>query len=417
MSIFKNKGLAATIINELRIAIFCLILLLLLPTLLFAQLKPIPDVIINPGVPVTLTARYGLIAEPVTSSQPGDDWVEGPNPIGFDFIFFGELYKEFYAGANGFISFSPLDVTANYRDAFRIPCASDCDRKPKICILGAFCDLNPTGSGSPYIYYKTIGTKPNRKLAVIWCQSPMNSCPQEAVTFQIVLYEGSNTIEDHILQKPECIQLNGNKVTVGLHFYSTTRALGVPAINAQPLTVVSSLPKAWRFVTNSKDDYIVSQIPFSLVPITPGDKIEFHWYEGSGTEPFSSDSTVVVTPNATTTYRVTATLCGGATFETMTTVNVVPYIPNAFMPDGDVDDNRYFRILGLPKDNITDFNIQIFDRWGQVVYSSNDIYGRWDGTMMGTGDPCPESVYAWVIYWEDNKKTRTTNKGTITLIR
>jgi gliding motility-associated-like protein len=96
------------------------------------------------------------------------------------------------------------------------------------------------------------------------------------------------------------------------------------------------------------------------------------------------------------------------------TVVVVPYIPNAFTPNGDGLNDKFI-ILGIPYEQVTHFNLQIYDRWGQMIYTSNDIREGWDGTR--NGENCPEGVYVWTIYYQDNKKKPVTNKGTITLIR
>ncbi|MEI6850205.1 MAG: hypothetical protein WCK29_04145 [archaeon] len=80
-----------------------IILLLLFPLWSSAQLSAGVDDTINPGVPVTLTATYGMVGLPVNIT---DDGVEGPFPIGFEFSFFGTKYTQFYIGANGWISFT-----------------------------------------------------------------------------------------------------------------------------------------------------------------------------------------------------------------------------------------------------------------------------------------------------------------------
>ena len=96
------------------------------------------------------------------------------------------------------------------------------------------------------------------------------------------------------------------------------------------------------------------------------------------------------------------------------TVYVIPYIPNAFTPDGDgLNDN--FRIVGLPPENITQFNMQIYNRWGQMVFSTNNIREAWDGTTKG--EVCSEGLYVWIIYYENNKKTKVSNKGSLMLLR
>jgi len=165
---------------------------------------------INAGIPVTLKATYGLIGSGVTIS---DDGVEGPFPIGFPFSFFGDIYTEFYIGANGWISFLPNPNAAGTRQAFAVPNAADYN--PKACILGPFQDLNPIISGSPYIFYRTTGDTLHHRLVVMWCQTPMYSCMDSVVTFQIILNEGPNTIENQILSKPSCDWLS-NLATLGV---------------------------------------------------------------------------------------------------------------------------------------------------------------------------------------------------------
>ena len=83
-------------------------------------------------------------------------------------------------------------------------------------------------------------------------------------------------------------------------------------------------------------------------------------------------------------------------------------------PDGDGLNDR-FRITGLPPENITAFNMQIYNRWGQMVFSTNDILEAWDGKSKG--EVCPAGIYTWVIYYIDNRKTRVSNKGSIMIVR
>ena len=170
-----------------------------IPGKIFSQFSAGVDDTINPGVPVTLSASYGLIGTGVATT---DDGVEGPYPIGFSFSFFGDQYSNFYVGANGWIGFSANVTAKGRREAFAVPSAAD--YAPKNCILGPFQDLNPEMAGGPYIFYQTIGNAPRRKLVVMWCQCPMYSCLSLNLTFQIILNEGENTVENHIFTKPAC---------------------------------------------------------------------------------------------------------------------------------------------------------------------------------------------------------------------
>ncbi len=386
-----------------RVTNVLIFLFLLMQTPVFSQLSAGLDDTINPGVPVNLSAKFGLLANGVSILDNG---VEGPFDIGFPFTFYGKKFTGFSIGENGWISFTHNPYWGTTRN-IRLPSMDN--KSPKNCILGAMEDYNPIPAGSPYIYYQTIGQSPHRKLVVMWCQCPMYSCLALSVTFQIVLIEG-DTIETHIFNKPVCADWD-NKCTIGIQDESGSRCDTLPNKNRNS-TSFSVSKEGWRYVPTSSDTYAVTQIPYHMEPITPGDKISFRWYQGS--DFLSDQQTLLVAPSQTTTYRAVCTLCSGEEFSDEMTVFVVPYIPSAFTPNGD-GLNDIFRILGLPAENITEFNLQIFNRWGQMVFSSKDILEGWDGKL--NGEVCPEGEYVWVIFYEDNKKTKTSNKGLITLLR
>jgi gliding motility-associated-like protein len=86
------------------------------------------------------------------------------------------------------------------------------------------------------------------------------------------------------------------------------------------------------------------------------------------------------------------------------------YIPNAFTPDGDGLNDR-FRIVGSDPD--IDADLQVFDRWGGLVFETSDLSRGWDG-LCGN-QPCQAGTYIWII----RVKSYTTKvyKGTILLMR
>ena len=90
------------------------------------------------------------------------------------------------------------------------------------------------------------------------------------------------------------------------------------------------------------------------------------------------------------------------------------YIPNCFTPNGDgVNDGFYGAGIG-----ITSYNIWIFDRWGNLIFTTNDINEAWDGTVQGKhGDICQEDVYVWKVVLTDvfNKKHKYI--GHVSLIK
>ncbi len=92
------------------------------------------------------------------------------------------------------------------------------------------------------------------------------------------------------------------------------------------------------------------------------------------------------------------------------------YIPNAFSPDGD-DVNDVF-LMSTNIDVITDFNIVIFDRWGQIVFESVDPYEAWLGSHRNSGDILKTDVYAYRVTFEIKEtQARREILGHVTLIK
>ena len=90
------------------------------------------------------------------------------------------------------------------------------------------------------------------------------------------------------------------------------------------------------------------------------------------------------------------------------------YIPNAFTPNGD-GVNEYFSpvLRDVSREN---FDFKIFDRWGQLIYSSNSIEASWDGTFKGIN--CKDGVYVWKIkFTEQSNGTNREMKGHFSLLR
>lgn len=90
-------------------------------------------------------------------------------------------------------------------------------------------------------------------------------------------------------------------------------------------------------------------------------------------------------------------------------------IPNAFTPNGD-GENDYFFPRQLLSKNLIRFNMQIVNRWGQVVFQSNNTDGRgWDGSFNGVSQP--PGVYLYQISVTIHPGTEEQYTGNVTLIR
>jgi hypothetical protein len=224
---------------------------------------------------VVYPISYAPVSGVGTPVSLADDQVSQLLPIGFDFIFFGNLYNQFNICSNGFISFTNTSTVYN-------PVPLPDQATPNNFIAGAHMDLNPGAGGN--INYFVTGTAPNRELIVNFD----NVVPYSAafpVTMQFILYETTNVIEIHTAS-----QSNYIPCLEGIENSDGTLGIAVPGRNAVAWTAAND---AWRFL--------------------PGDTIlTYAWSPSTGL----SDSTIsnpVASPLYSTRYIVTATDTNGCT--------------------------------------------------------------------------------------------------------
>ncbi|MCS6823443.1 MAG: gliding motility-associated C-terminal domain-containing protein [Cytophagaceae bacterium] len=91
--------------------------------------------------------------------------------------------------------------------------------------------------------------------------------------------------------------------------------------------------------------------------------------------------------------------------------NAEIYIPNIFTPNDD-GHNDLFAIKGK---YFKDFSITIFNKWGEVVFLSEDINHSWDGTYKGKPVVC--DTYTYIVTAKDNNGKQFTEKGLVHLMR
>jgi gliding motility-associated-like protein len=87
------------------------------------------------------------------------------------------------------------------------------------------------------------------------------------------------------------------------------------------------------------------------------------------------------------------------------------FAPNAFTCNND-NLNDGFLVQGI---FVKQFELQIFNRWGVLVFESNDMYAPWDGKYNGVDAPSDVYVYIATGYGRNGKFK--TIKGNVTLLR
>lgn len=89
-----------------------------------------------------------------------------------------------------------------------------------------------------------------------------------------------------------------------------------------------------------------------------------------------------------------------------------PFIPTAFTPNGD-GLNDVLIISGLHTDD--GFSMQVYDRWGMRIFTSEDARIGWDGTLHGMDSP--EGIYVIRVQVTDCRGVSRPRGGTVTLLR
>ncbi len=139
----------------------------------------------------------------------------------------------------------------------------------------------------------------------------------------------------------------------------------------------------------------------------PGKFDTYLWQDGS-----TQSHLTVIQPGP---YSVTVTdSCGSASAQVLITGSTCEiYFPSAFTPNKD-GLNDVFRILNAP--NLSNFDLTVYNRWGQKIFETNDYKKGWDGSVKGQS--CEAGVYAWFCKFKKAGSSPFIEmKGTVMLIR
>lgn len=143
----------------------------------------------------------------------------------------------------------------------------------------------------------------------------------------------------------------------------------------------------------------------------------YSWTPTTGlTTPNSQTTDAVV--NGTTIYKVTASngICSKSDTvivfgEDYVCDNPFVYLPNAFTPNGDGDNDILYVRSAIAHKVL----LRIFNRWGQMVFETETQHVGWDGTFKGR--PCDPDVYDYYLKVICVDEQENIMKGNVTLIR
>jgi gliding motility-associated-like protein len=97
--------------------------------------------------------------------------------------------------------------------------------------------------------------------------------------------------------------------------------------------------------------------------------------------------------------------------------NELYYIPNSFTPDGDQNNQVFLPIFYSGYDPLN-FQMQIYNRWGEVLFETRNVLYGWDGSVGEEGLDAQEGVYTYrILFKNPDLDERVVVTGTVNLIR
>lgn len=212
---------------------------------------------------------------------------------------------------------------------------------------------------------------------------------------------------------PAHIYTNPGSYTIKLTVTDTTTCNKTDV--TQQTILVSGRPKAGFSFAPSPP---VANTPIVFTNQSSPDEVKFVWQFGDGDSTLqnSLDTTqhlynitdsFLVCLTAINQYGCSDTVCKPVA----TLIHPLLDVPNAFTP-GRFGQNSIVKVMGF---GITHLVWRIYNRWGQMVFQSNDPDIGWDGTYQGNLQPL--GVYAYTLEAEFSNGTHIHKKGDITLIR
>lgn len=171
---------------------------------------------------------------------------------------------------------------------------------------------------------------------------------------------------------------------------------------------VDTLPRA--FVDAGNDFILEFGTSGDLFPTGEGDS--FIW---SPSEQVSCDTCFypTVSPKETTLFNITLTDHNGCKASDSVLVYITGslYVANTFTPNSDGKNDVFFAF----GEEIKTFKMYIFNRWGDIIFESNDIKQGWDGTHLGAMSP--DGTYIWKIEYTEISGEEGKKVGHVNLLK
>ena len=238
---------------------------------------------------------------------------------------------------------------------------------------------------------------------VIFTATPMNGGSHPSYTWEV---DGQAVGSDTPVYSSRSLN-NGDVVTVVLNS-------GQPCSSSSTSTPIPMTVYDVPSIQLTPDTIIAPGSRIMLHPVITGSINFSQWTPATGLDdPLVLNA--IASPIETTVYQLEVQNADGCVATAREKVQVFYNLsmPNAFTPNAD-GHNDLFRIPPLL--NLTIERFSVYNRWGALVFTTNNSLVGWDGRMGGQDEPA--GTYVWVVSYYDPLTHQTVmKKGTVELIR
>ncbi len=103
-------------------------------------------------------------------------------------------------------------------------------------------------------------------------------------------------------------------------------------------------------------------------------------------------------------------LCPSSTYE-----ELKDFLPNVFTPNSDGVNDFWKLMANINPTQFQSFRMEVYNRWGTMIYATESPAFYWDGTYEGTD--LGEGVYFWVVWYEDQCLNKDEDHGEVHIVR
>lgn len=145
----------------------------------------------------------------------------------------------------------------------------------------------------------------------------------------------------------------------------------------------------------------------------------WHWTFGEGNaQSYQQNPSYTYIDTGRMQVQLVVKHLNGCTDTAVQVVDVVPFytffLPNAFTPNNDGKNDGY-RGNGI-FEYISDFEMQIYNRWGELIFRTDSPYEAWNGRKNNTGELCQAGVYVVMVRFRGGRDGMKEIKGFATII-